>query len=143
VLPTITGEFRAVTDPELRFTPSGVAVANLRIAANSRKKVGEEWVDDKVVFLNLTCWKQQAENVAESVQKGDLIMVTGRLETREYETKDGEKRQSFDVTADQIGPSLAFATAKVSKTERRSGSTATPPPADPYGTPPQDDEPPF
>ncbi len=143
MLPTITGEFRAVTDPELRFTPSGVAVANLRIAANSRKKVNDEWVDDKVVFLNLTCWKQQAENVAESVQKGDLIMVTGRLETREYETKDGEKRQSFDVTADQIGPSLAFATAKISKAERRSGSADKAPPADPYGTPPQDDEPPF
>jgi len=143
MLPTITGEFRAVTDPELRFTPSGVAVANLRIAANSRKKVNDEWVDDKVVFLNLTCWKQQAENVAESVQKGDLIMVKGRLETREYETKDGEKRQSFDVTADEVGVSLTFATAKVSKTERRTGSTTTAPPPDPYGTPPQEEEPPF
>lgn len=143
MLPVIQGEFRVVADPELRFTPSGVAVANLRIVANSRKKNEQgEWVDDKEVWLNLTAWKQLAENIAESVQKGDLIVVKGRLETRSYETKEGEKRQSFDVTADEVGVSLARATAKISKAERTTGSS-TAAPTGGYPTPPQEEEPPF
>jgi single-strand DNA-binding protein len=146
MLPSITGEFRAVDDPELRFTPSGQAVANLRIVANSRKKNKDtgEWEDDKVVWLNLTAWGQMAENVAESVTKGTLITVKGRLETRAYETREGEKRQSFDVTADEVGVSLARDAAKVLKAERSSGGgTSATPKSDPFGTPPQEDEPPF
>jgi len=143
MLPNISGEFTAVNDPELRFTPSGKAVANVRIVANSKRKNEKgEWEDDKVVWLNLTAWGQLAENIAESVEKGTRILVKGRLETREYTTKDGDKRSSYDVTADEVGPSLAFATAKVSKSGRSSGTAKT---EDAWstGSSAQADEPPF
>jgi single-strand DNA-binding protein len=118
MLPNISGEFRVVDDPELRFTPAGKAVASCRIVANSRKKQGEEWVDDKVCWLNLSAWERMAENLAESVLKGDLIYVTGRLETRSYETREGEKRQSFDVTADTVAVTLRWNSVKVDRPQR-------------------------
>jgi single-strand DNA-binding protein len=141
MLPTVVGEFTAVTDPELRFTPSGVAVANFRAAANSRKKTESgEWVDDKSCFLNVTVWKKAAENVAESVVKGTKVTIKGRLETRNYETKEGEKRTSYDLTADEIGVSIAFDPVKVMKAER----TAPGEPAeDPWASTGGSDEPPF
>jgi single-strand DNA-binding protein len=153
MLPNISGEFRVVTDPVLRFTPAGKAVASCRIVADKKKKTdGGEWVDDKVCWLNLSIWEQQAENFAESIEKGMLIFVTGRLETREYE-KDGEKRMSLDVTADNVAPSIRWATAKVTKAQRSGGQSTQPAaaegapaaaPADPWQTPPsQGDEPPF
>jgi single-strand DNA-binding protein len=151
-LPTVNGEFRVVTDPELRFTQSGKAVASARIAANSRKKDDStgEWKDDKECFLNLTIWGREAENFVESCEKGTLVLLSGRLETRNYETREGEKRTSFDVTADSFGPSLRWSTAKITKTERQSGGGSAPaegaapaaPAEDPWATP-QDDEPPF
>lgn len=155
MLPNINGEFRVVTDPELRFTPAGKAVASCRIVANSRKKQGEEWVDDKVCWLNLSAWERMAENMAESVLKGDLIYVSGRLETREYETREGEKRTSFDVTADTVAVTLRWNAAKIERTQRQQGGGQTSSaqqgggqaaPAeqpDPWATTPQGDEPPF
>lgn len=122
-LPTVFGEFRLVADPTLRFAPSGVAVANMRVVASKQKKNDQtgEWSDDKVCWLNVVCFKQAAENVCESLVKGDLVEVRGQLETREYE-KDGEKRTSLDVIAESVTPSLRFATAKVTKAQRQAGS---------------------
>lgn len=148
-LPQVFGEFRVVADPELRFTPSGKAVGNVRLVANSRKKEGEEWVDDKVVWLNGSIWDREAENMVESIERGMLVEVRGRLETREWE-KDGEKRQSTEIKIDSISPSLKYATAKVSKVERTGGSAPAAEPKaeaapveDPWATPPPGDEPPF
>lgn len=155
MLPTVFGEFRVVADPELRFTPSGKAVGNVRLVANSRKKnEAGEWVDDKVVWLNGTIWEQPAENMVESIEKGSLVEVRGRLETREYEDREGNKRQSFDLLLDSITPSIKYATAKVTKVERSGGTSgssgggaAAPaaPPEDPWAsvTPAASDEPPF
>lgn len=154
MLPNINGEFRVVTDPELKFTQAGKAVAKCRIVADKKKKTdGGEWVDDKVCWLNLSIWEQQAENFVESVEKGMLIFVTGRLETREYENREGEKRTSLDVTADTVAPVLRYATAKVSKVQRSGGQQSTQqqqgeaapaaPAADPWATNPGGDEPPF
>lgn len=150
-LPNVTGEFRCAADPELRFTPSGTAVANLRAVATSRKKEGDEWVDDKSCWVNITVWQQMAENVVETLTKGDLFFLQGRLETREYENREGEKRISVDITADVIGPSVTFATATVHKTDRRSGDSGgqqrqqqqSQQGGDPWSTPPSSDEPPF
>ena len=142
-LPQVAGEFRVVDDPELRFTPSGKAVANIRLVANSRKKdESGEWVDDKVCWLRGSIWDQQAENMVESITKGMLVEVRGRIETREYE-KDGEKRQAFEILLDSIAPSLRFATAKVSKTERAAGAGGGSTTAAAPAAAPQADEPPF
>lgn len=147
-LAIVTGEFRVAADPELRFTPSGKAVANVRLVNNSRKKnEADEWVDDKVCWLNASIWDQPAENLVESVTKGDLVEVRGRLHTREYEV-DGEKRVALELMLDAIAPSLRYATAKVAKTERRAATTATggtaaPAPEDPWATTAQGEEPPF
>jgi single-strand DNA-binding protein len=119
-LPTVHGEFRAAADPTIRFTPSSKAVASLRAVASKQKKNDAgEWVDDKECWVNITIWDQPAENVVESISQGDLFFVSGRLETRPWEDKDGNKRISVDITADHIGPSLARASAKVTKNERR------------------------
>jgi single-strand DNA-binding protein len=154
MLPSVSGEFRIVADPELRFTPAGKAVASARIVANSRKKEGDQWVDDKVCWLNLTVWDKPAENLVETFQKGDLILIVGgRLETREYETREGEKRTSLDLTASDFGPALRFASAKITKTQRSSGegqtgqqqssSGGTTAPAEDPWTTSTGDEPPF
>ena len=109
-------------DPELRFTPSGQAVATFGLAVNRRwqNRQTNEW-EEAVSFFDVTCWQQMAENVSESVQKGSRVVVTGRLDQRSWETQDGEKRSKVEVVADEIGPSLRYATATVTKNERRGG----------------------
>ena len=110
----------ATRDPELRFTPSGQAIATFGIAVNRswRNKQSNEW-EEAVSFFDVTCWAQMAENVAESVTKGTRVLVSGRLEQRSWETNDGEKRSKVEIVADEIGPSLRYATAGVTKNERR------------------------
>ncbi|MEU3452123.1 single-stranded DNA-binding protein [Micromonospora sp. NPDC006766] len=113
-----------VDDPELRFTPSGAAVAKFRIASTPRQldKASGEWKDGEPLFLACTIWRQAAENVAESLQRGARVIVSGRLRQRTYETKEGEKRTVIELEVDEIGPSLRYATAKVQKMSRSGGS---------------------
>jgi single-strand DNA-binding protein len=117
---TVVGN--ATRDPELRFTNSGQAVATFGLAVNRRwqNRQTQEW-EESVSFFDITCWAQLAENVAESVQKGSRVLVTGRLDQRSWETQDGEKRSKIEVIADEVGPSLRWATAQVTKNERRGG----------------------
>jgi single-strand DNA-binding protein len=112
-----------VDDPELRFTPSGAAVAKFRIASTPRflDKQTNEWKDGESLFLSCNVWRQAAENVAESLQRGMRVIVQGRLKQRSYETKEGEKRTVYEVEVDEVGPSLRNATAKVAKTQRGGG----------------------
>src|SRR6478735_9015816 len=112
-----------VDDPELRFTPSGAAVAKFRIASTPRflDKATNEWKDGESLFLSCNVWRQAAENVAESLQRGMRVIVQGRLKQRSYETKEGEKRTVYEVEVDEVGPSLRNASAKVTKTQRSSG----------------------
>ena len=112
-----------VDDPELRFTPSGAAVAKFRIASTPRTfdKQANEWKDGESLFLTCNVWRQPAENVAESLTKGMRVIVQGRLRQRSYETKEGEKRTVFEVEVDEIGPSLRNATAKVTRANRQQG----------------------
>ena len=109
-------------DPELRFTPSGAAVANFTVASTPRTldKATNEWKDGEALFLRCSIWRQAAENVAESLQKGMRVVVQGRLKQRSYEV-NGEKRTSVELDVEEIGPSLKYATAKVNKTTRGSG----------------------
>src|SRR5690348_6113573 len=97
MLPIVTGEFRAAADPNLRFAPSGTAVCDVRAVASSRKKQGDEWVDDKTCWVRLTGFKRVAENMAESIEKGDLITVTGKVSTDEWEDKEGQKRTTVNI----------------------------------------------
>jgi single-strand DNA-binding protein len=110
-------------DPELRFTPSGAAVANFTVASTPRNfdRNTNEWVDGEAMFLRCSIWRQAAENVAESLQRGMRVVVQGRLKARTYETREGEKRTVFEIEVDEIGPSLKFATAKVNRTSRQGG----------------------
>jgi len=118
---TVVGNL--VEDPELRFTPSGAAVAAFRIASTPSRfnKDTSKWEDGDSLFLRCSVWRQAAENVAESLQRGMRVIVQGRLKQREWETKEGEKRTSYEIDVDEVGPSLKFATAKVVKTQRGSG----------------------
>jgi len=113
-----------VDDPELRFTPSGAAVAKFRIASTPRflDKQTNEWKDGEPLFLTCNVWRQAAEHVAESLQRGARVIVTGRLRQRSYETREGEKRTVMELEVDEIGPSLRYATAKVQKMARSSGN---------------------
>ena len=110
-------------DPELRFTPSGAAVANFTIASTPRTfdRQTNEWKDGETLFLNCSIWRQAAENVAESLTKGTRVVAQGRLKARSYETREGEKRTVMELDVDEIGPSLRYATAKVTKASRSSG----------------------
>jgi single-strand DNA-binding protein len=110
-------------DPELRFTPSGAAVANFTVASTPRNfnRQTNEWEDAEAMFLRCSIWRQAAENVAESLQRGMRVVVQGRLKARTYETREGEKRTVFEVEVEEIGPSLKFATAKVNRTSRQGG----------------------
>jgi len=112
-----------VADPELRFTPSGAAVANFRIASTPRTvdRQTNEWKDGEALFLTCSAWRDMAENVAESLTRGSRVIVSGRLKSRSYETKEGEKRTVMELDVDEIGPSLRYATAKVAKTSRGGG----------------------
>lgn len=145
-------------DPELRFTSSGVAVANFTVASTPRMfdKQTSEWKDGDALFLRCSIWRQAAENVAESLQKGARVVVQGRLKQRSYETREGEKRTVYELDVEEVGPSLRYATAKVTKASRSGGgfgggggggtSAPTSPPAeDPWATaaPAASDEPPF
>ncbi|MGP9720135.1 single-stranded DNA-binding protein [Corynebacterium sp. AOP40-4SA-5] len=118
---TIVGNL--VADIELRYTPSGAAVANGRVASTPRRydSQSNQWVDGDALFLTFNIWKQAAENIANSLSKGDRVIVTGRLRQRSFETREGEKRTVFEVEADEVGPSLKYATAQVTKTPRQGG----------------------
>src|SRR6476619_703136 len=118
---TVVGNL--VDDPELRFTPAGAAVANFRIASTPRTfdRQTNEWKDGDTLFLSCAVWRQAAENVAESLQRGMRVIVQGRLKSRQYETREGEKRTVFEIDVEEVGPSLKMATAKVQKTSRSGG----------------------
>jgi single-strand DNA-binding protein len=142
---TVVGNL--VDDPELRFTPSGAAVANFRIASTPRTfdRQTNEWKDGEALFLSCSVWRQAAENVAESLQKGMRVIVQGNLRSRQYETREGEKRTVFEIQVDEVGPSLKYATAKVTRTQRSGGSSyggqaggqGGPSDNDPWATPAQ------
>ena len=119
---TVTLVGNITRDPELRFTPSGQANATFGLAVN------RVWTDrqsnerkEAVSFFNVVCWREMAENASESLQKGSRVIVTGRLEQRSWETQDGEKRSVIEIVADEIGPSLRWATATVTRNERKGG----------------------
>ncbi|MER7459075.1 single-stranded DNA-binding protein [Micromonospora sp. NPDC126480] len=120
---TITVIGNLTDDPELRFTPSGAAVAKFRVASTPRfmDKASGEWKDGEPLFLSCTVWRQAAEHVAESLQRGARVIVSGRLRQRSYETREGEKRTVIELEVDEIGPSLRYATAKVQKMSRSGG----------------------
>ena len=121
---TIVGNLSA--DPELRFTQGGAAVASFTVASTPRRfdKAAKEWKDGEALFLRCSAWRQLAENVAESLSKGDRVVVTGTLNQRSYETREGEKRTVIELQVEEIGPSLRFASAKVLRSERGSRSAA-------------------
>ena len=118
---TVVGNL--VADPELRFTPSGQPVATFRVASTPRvmDRQSNEWKDGDSLFLTCNVWRQAAENVAESLQRGMRVIVTGRLKQRNYETREGEKRTVYEVEVDDVGPSLKNASAKVNRASRGSG----------------------
>ena len=149
---TVIGNLTA--DPELRFTPSGAAVASFTVAASSRylDKQSNEWKDTEPVFMRCSVWRQYAENVAESLQKGMRVMVQGRLRQRSYETREGEKRTVVEMEVDDVGPALRYATAKVTRIARTDGGggggfggSAPAPSDDPWASAPSapSEEPPF
>ena len=167
---TVIGNLTA--DPELRFTPSGAAVANFTVASTPRifDRQTNEWKDGEALFLRCNIWREAAENVAESLTRGSRVIVSGRLKQRSFETREGEKRTVVELEVDEIGPSLQYATAKVNKASRSGGGgggfgggggSRSAPPAggasggeakqdDPWGSAPAsgsfaggDDEPPF
>ena len=163
---TITVVGNLTADPELRFTPSGAAVANFTVASTPRifDRQSSEWKDGEALFLRCSIWREAAENVAESLTRGSRVVLTGRLKQRSFETKEGEKRTVMEVEVEEIGPSLRYATAKVNKANRGGGGSggfggggggsrpaaSAQPTEDPWGSAPasgsfggSDDEPPF
>ncbi len=154
---TITVVGNLTADPELRFTPSGAAVASFTIASTPRTfdRNTNEWKDGEALFMRCSIWRQAAENVAESLQRGMRVVASGRLKQRSFETREGEKRTVVEMDVDEIGPSLRYATAKVNRTQRgsstgggfgSSGSGGGQPADDPWGSAPpagSTDEPPF
>lgn len=137
---TIVGNL--TDDPELRFTPSGAPVANFTIASTPRyvDRQTNEWRDGETLFMRCSMWRQAAENVAESLERGMRVIAQGRLKQRSFETREGEKRTVIELDVDEIGPSLRRATAKVSKTQRSGGGfggggpAGAPGGADPWST---------
>jgi len=120
---TITVVGNLTADPELRFTPSGAAVANFTVASTPRiyDRQSGEWKDGEALFLRCNIWRQPAENVAESLTRGARVIVSGRLKQRSFETKEGEKRTVIELEVDEIGPSLRYATAQVTRAASGSG----------------------
>ena len=118
---TVVGNL--TSDPELRYTQNGLAVANFTIASTPRNfdRASNDWKDGEALFLRASVWREFAEHVAGSLTKGSRVIVTGRLKQRSYETKEGEKRTSFEIEVDEIGPSLRYATAQVTRTSSREG----------------------
>ncbi len=141
---TIVGNLTA--DPELRFTPSGAAVANFTIASTPRIKDGDTWKDGQTLFLNCSLWREAAENAVESLTRGCRVIASGRLKQRSFETRDGEKRTVVELDVDEIGPSLRSARAKVEKTSSKQQKPAPAAADDPWGSAPaigDDGLPPF
>lgn len=118
---TVVGNI--VADPELRYTPNGAAVANFRVASTPRRydQQAGQFVDGEPLFLTCNVWRQPAENVANSLNKGDRVIVTGRLRQRSYEDRNGERRTVFEIEVEEVGPSLRFATADINKAYRGGG----------------------
>jgi single-strand DNA-binding protein len=118
---TIVGNLTG--DPELRFTPSGQAVASFTVASSTRimDKATNEWKDGDTVFMRCSVWRQYAENVAESLTRGTRVVVTGRLKQRSFETREGEKRTVVECDVDDVGPALRYATARINKVARSGG----------------------
>ncbi len=118
---TVIGNLTA--DPELRFTPSGAAVANFTVASTPRTfdRQTNEWKDSDTLFMRCSIWREAAENVAESLTKGTRVIVSGRLVQRSYETREGEKRTVVELQVDEVGPSLRYASAKVTRSQRGGG----------------------
>ena len=145
--PTITVIGNLTADPDLRFTPSGVAVANFTVAQTPRTfdKARNEYVDGDPLFLNCSVWKEYAEHVAETLTKGMRIIVHGRLKSRSYEARDGSRRTVFEVEVEEVGPSLRYATATITRTQngQRPQQTQQQPGRDPWVSPTSTDEPPF
>ena len=148
---TITVVGNLTNDPELRFTPSGSAVANFTIASTPRTfdKNTNEYKDGETLFLRSSVWREAAENVAESLTKGTRVIATGKLKSRSYETKEGDKRTVIELEIDEIGPSLRYANAKVNRTQRSGSQSGTNHQAqqsqadDPWGQPTNQTEAPF
>jgi single-strand DNA-binding protein len=122
---TVVGNLTA--DPELRFTPSGAAVANFTVASTPRQfdRDSNEWRDGDAMFLGCAVWRQHAENVAESLTKGMRVIVQGRLKSRTYETREGERRTVFEIDVEEVGPALKYSTAKVTRTPSQGGGQRT------------------
>ena len=143
-LPVVTMSGNLTKDPELRFTPAGLAVASFTVACNSKKKdAAGNWQDGDSCFLQVTVWRQTAENVAESLRKGTQVTVVGRLKQRSYETADGSQRTVYEVDADSVAASLAYANVSVTKVQRANREDTQ---ADPWATdtpPAQNEDPPF
>jgi single-strand DNA-binding protein len=140
---TITLVGNITDDPELRFTPSGAAVANFTVAVNRRFQKDGQWEDRLDGFFRCNCWRDMAENVAESLHKGSRVVVVGRLQQRSWDDPEGNKRSTIEIQVDEVGPSLRWATASVQKS-RRSGATGGDwgqgqNQAAPVGAPPQDE----
>jgi single-strand DNA-binding protein len=135
-------------DPELRYTASGQAMAKFGLAVNRRwqNRQTQAW-EEATSFFDIVAWREMAENIGESVQKGARVVVTGRLEQRSWESQDGDKRSTVEVVADEVGPSLRWATATVVRNERRGGgeggASGPPPPREPTGGSNYPDEEPF
>ena len=145
---TIVGNLTA--DPELRFTPAGAAVANFTVAVSDRvKTAGGEWVDGPALFMRCAVWREAAENLAESVKRGDRVVVVGKLKQRSFDTIEGEKRSVIELEVDEVGPSLRYATATVVKAGKSGKPAKAKPADDPWGNAPADgwgtgdDKPPF
>jgi single-strand DNA-binding protein len=119
---TVTLVGNVTDDPELRFTPSGAAVANFTVAVNRRFQKDGQWEDRLDGFFRCSCWRDMAENVAESLHKGTRIVVVGRLQQRSWDDPEGNKRSTIEIQVDEVGPSLRWATAAVQKS-RRTGAT--------------------
>ena len=121
--PIITVVGNLVADPELRWTANGAAVANFTVASTPRTfdRQANQWVDGEALFLRCSVWKEAAENVAESLTKGMRVIVQGRLKARSYDDRDGNKRTSWEMDVDEVGPALRFATAKVTRAQRNGG----------------------
>jgi single-strand DNA-binding protein len=120
---TIVGNL--TRDPELRYTPNGASVATFGVAVNRRwqNRESQQW-EESTSFFNVTCWRDLAQNVSESLEKGSRVLVTGRLEQRSWETQQGERRSVVEIVADEVGPSLRWATATVNRNERHTGDGA-------------------
>lgn len=143
---TIVGNL--TDDPELRFTPGGDAVCNFTIASTPRtySRETQQWEDGETLFMRCSVWKQKAENVAESLQRGYRVIAQGRIKQRSYETREGEKRTVIEMEVDEIGPSLTFVTATIQRSEKRQAAAQprqAAPAADPWATSGPVEDPPF